>query len=200
MASVSFMSAAKLAELLQKADAGTGSVVSVISASRLALGKDPLHPTISIDFSKELISPYEPPKPRAIGAGDASARVIPDEQPAPSRMSRRSGAHWFELLGKRSEFGSLRDLLRAGLLDIERARPGSLEKLSRIKPRSKRIVARNKKMLFANEEMADEYGAQLAEGWWYGTNNSSQETKAWLERACSCASLRWGVDFKTNVA
>src|SRR5271163_4127878 len=53
MASVSYIAAAKLAGLLQKADAGAGLVVSVMTASSLALGKDPLHPTATIDFSKE---------------------------------------------------------------------------------------------------------------------------------------------------
>ena len=78
MASVTYIGAVKLAELLQKADAGAGLVVSVVSASRLALGKDPLHPSITIDFSKEAIGPYEPDKLKikeAVGLASASARV-----------------------------------------------------------------------------------------------------------------------------
>jgi hypothetical protein len=51
-----------------------------------------------------------------------------------------------------------------------------------------------------NEAMAAEFAEQLGSGWWYGTNNSAQETRAWLERACSCAGLTWGVEFKTNAA
>ncbi len=144
MASVSYIGAAKLAELLQTADAGAGLVVSVIGASRLALGKDPLHPSVTIDFSKEAISPYEPSKAKANGVADQTQSTIHVEAPSAPKASRRSGAHWYELLGNRKEFGSLRDLLRAALLDIEKARPGSLEKLSHIRPRSKRIVARDK--------------------------------------------------------
>jgi hypothetical protein len=199
MASVSYMGAAKLAELLQKADAGAGLVVSVSSASRLALGKDPLHPTITIDFSKESIVPYEPIKAKTIGNAEATPANIDTEQLAAVRMPRRSGSYWFEVLGTRSEVRSLRDLLRGSLLDIEKTKPGSLEKLSHIRPRSKRIVARDKKLLFASEAMSDEFAEQLGGGWWYGTNNSAQETHAWLQRACVCAGLTWGVDFKTNV-
>lgn len=199
MASVSYIGAAKLADLLQKADAGGGLVVSVISASRLALGKDPLHPTVAIDFSREAIAPYEPAKAKTNGIADAAVARTQVEAPTVSRKPRRSGSYWFQLLGTRMEFGSLRDLLRASLLEIEKARPGSLEKLSHIRPRSKRIVANDKKLLFADEAMSDEFGEQLGDGWWYGTNNSAQETRAWLERACSCAGVTWGIDFETNV-
>jgi hypothetical protein len=197
MASVSYIGAAKLAALLQKADAGAGLVVSVISVSRLALGKDPLHPTVAIDFSREAIAPYEPTKAKTNRIADDARTQV--EALTASKKPRRSGSYWFQLLGTRMEFGSLRDLLRTSLLEIEKARPGSLEKLSHIRPRSKRIVAHDKKLLFADEAMSNEFGEQLGNGWWYGTNNSAQETRAWLERACSCAGVSWGTDFKTNV-
>ncbi|HTZ66073.1 MAG TPA: hypothetical protein VMB83_01145 [Roseiarcus sp.] len=199
MASVSYMRAGKLAELLQKADGGAGLVVKVISASRLALGRDPLHPTIAIDFSKEAIAPYESVEGRTNAGIDVARTNLRADDPRANKATRRSGLHWFELLGNRSEFGSLRDLLRAALLAIESARPGSLEELCHIRPRSKRIVARDKKLLFTSEAMSEEFSEQLGDGWWYGTNNSAQETKAWLQRACSCAGLTWGSDFNTNL-
>ena len=46
--------------------------------------------------------------------------------------------------------------------------------------------------------MSDEFGEQLGNGWWYGTNNSAQETKAWLERACSCAGTLLGRRFQNE--
>jgi hypothetical protein len=104
-----------------------------------------------------------------------------------------------EFEGRRFEFGSLRELLGAGLKQLEAARPGTLEKLSRIMPKSKRIVAKDKRMLFKDDKLADEYGVPLMDGWWYGINNSAQETNAWLDRACSCAGLRWGTDFRTSL-
>ena len=73
-----------------------------------------------------------------------------------------------------------------------------LDKLTQIRPRSKRIVSRDRKLLFVNEKMAEDFGEPLGNGWFFGTNNNRQETGAWLERACKCAGLVWGKDFKTK--
>jgi hypothetical protein len=184
-----FISASKLVELVRSANKDGGMYV-VVKDNGLALGHDPVNPTISIDLSKEIIGPYN----------GSRAPAVVDLQPASTvRAARRAGEYWLEIHGKRLEFGSLRDLLGEGLRSIEAACPGSLEKLSHIKPKSKRIVARDKAMLFDSGELVDKYGEQLMTGWWYGTNNSSQETKTWLERACSCAGLKWGKDFRTNL-
>jgi hypothetical protein len=115
------------------------------------------------------------------------------------RPSRRGGQYWFELNGKRSEFHSLRDLLAGGLSALEDARPSTLEKLSHIKPRSRRIVARDPKELFDKDHLAKDYAEKLKDGWYYGTNNSANETNSWLERACSCAGLKWDTEFKTSI-
>jgi hypothetical protein len=193
MATVSFISASKLVELVQSANKGGEMYVRVVSGNRLALGNDPMNPTISIDLSKEAVGPYKK---------DQKAQAAEESQPQGNgvRATRRSGEYWIELHGKRTEFGSLRELLGQGLRSIEAARPGTLEKLSHIKPKSKRIVAHDKKMLFESEHLAKEFGQQLMNGWWYGINNSSQETSIWLERACECAGLKWGKEFRTNLS
>ena len=196
MATVSFISAAKLVELVRRADAGAGLFVRVLSSTRLALGKDPMKPTLAIDLSKENVAPYNPLGSKSHEIAEPAGPPV-DAVRVP-RSSRRSGRYSFELLGKHAEFGSLHELLGGALRDIEAARPGSLEKLSHIKPRSKRIVAPDKKLLFAIPRSGEKYGQPLGNGWWYGTNNSSQETNAWLERACSCAGLKWQTDLKTN--
>jgi len=116
-----------------------------------------------------------------------------------AKVARSSGTYWFEFKGQRTEFGSLKDLLSGGLRALEEARPGTLEKLSQIKPRSKRVVARDSKQLFDKEHLAEQFSERLADGWWYGTNNSKFETEAWLARACACSGLTWGMDFKTNL-
>jgi hypothetical protein len=191
MAVVSFVRASKLIELVQSANKGGEMYVRVVSGNRLALGNDPMNPTLSIDLSKETISPFKESKAHAVPEVDAS--------PSSVRAARRSGEYWFELHGKRHDFGSLRDLLGQALRSIEAECPGALEKLSHIRPRSKRIVAHDKKMLFDSEQLSNDYGERLMNGWWYGTNNSSQETKTWLERACTCAGLTWGTEFRTNL-
>ncbi len=197
MASVSFIPASKLIELVRAADAGAGMYVRVLSSTRLALGKDPMQPTWTIDLSKEHIVPYEPSRPN--GAESPIENKVSIRQTSETRATRRSGDYWFELLGQRSDFPSLREMLRAALLGLEEARAGTLDKLSLIKPRSKRIVALEKRLLFSNDAQVDEYAEQLGNGWWFGTNNSAQETNAWLERACSCAGLKWGREFRTSL-
>jgi hypothetical protein len=191
----SYLNSAKLIGLIKAADPNGEMFASVLSSARLAMGKDPLKPTHVIDFSTEAVAPFDPTKFKS----DEPVELIASADRV-SLSSRRSGSFWFELLGKqRSEFGSLRDLLRGALLEIEKARPGTLDELSQMKPRSKRIVARDPRNLFAKEKMAENFAKPLGEGWFYGTNNSRQETEDWLRRACKCAGLKWGVDFKTNV-
>jgi hypothetical protein len=193
MAIMSFISAAKLVELVKSANKGGEMYVRVVSGNRLALGNDPMNPTVSIDLSKEAFGPYKKEsKAQAVEESQSQANSV--------RATRRSGEYWIELHGKRFEFGSLRELLGQSLRSIEAERPGTLEKLSQIKPKSKRIVARDKKLLFDSEHLSDEYGEDLMTGWWYGINNSSQETSTWLKRACGCAGLKWGKDFRTNLS
>ncbi len=193
MAMMSFISASKLVELVKSANKGGEMYVRVVSGNRLALGNDPMSPTVSIDLSKETVGPYKK---------ESKAQTVEESQPPANsvRAARRSGEYWIELHGKRLEFGSLRELLGQSLRSIEAERPGTLDKLSHIKPKTKRIVAQDKKMLFDSEELSNKYGEKLMTGWWYGTNNSSQETSTWLERACGCAGLKWGKDFRTNLS
>ena len=55
MASIAFASVGKLIELLNVATGGEDAYVRVLSANRLALGVDPLHPTHLIDISREVL-------------------------------------------------------------------------------------------------------------------------------------------------
>jgi hypothetical protein len=195
MASATYITAAKLIDLVTTADPKKSMFLQVLSATRLGIGPDPLKPVAVIDLAREKIvslseEPLKAPEPaQPAGTDDLDGR----------RSSRRGGEYSFELNGKRSEFHSLRDLLAEGLRALEKARPGTLEKLSHIKPRSRRIVARDPKELFDKGHLAKKYADKLSDGWYYGTNNSGDETNAWLERACSCAGLKWGEEFKTSL-
>jgi hypothetical protein len=90
-------------------------------------------------------------------------------------------------------------LLAEGLRAFEAAKPGTLEKLPHIKPRSRRIVSRDPKQLFDKPHLAKDYAEKLNDDWYFGTNNSAMETNTWLQRACSCAGLLWDKDFKTSL-
>ena len=192
MAVMSFVSATKLTELINSANKGGKMYVRVLSGTRLAIGEDPMSPTSVIDLSKEEVFPFEPPKVAEPPSFPQSA--------IPARTSRHSGEYWYELSGKRTTAGSLRELLGHALRSIEVAHTGTLEKLCHIRPSSKRIVSRDKYKLFDSARLCDDYGEQLITGWWFGTNNSAQETNRWLQRACECAGLSWGRDFRTNLS
>lgn len=190
MASVSFLPTSKLIELLRAADPKGNMHVRVASGSRIVIGVDPMNPSYTIDLSKETLA--------QIDEGPAMGAVSPPTSIWRPKATRKSGDHWIELKGKRLNCGSLRELLGHGLRSLEAESPGTLDRLSQIKPRSKRIVARDRKMLFDAEHPV-EHSDELVDGWWYGTNNSAQETNAWLERACICAGLIWGKDIKTSL-
>lgn len=201
MANVSFISASKLVELVNAADTHNDMQVRVLSGSRLALGADPLQPTYMIDLSKEKIYPYNPAE-LTKSLDQPSISLLAARQTLnvnDSKVFRRRGNYWFEMNGHRLTCHSLKALLSEGLRELEKTRPGTLEKLSHIKLRSRRIVARDRKHLFDRGHLTEKYSERLVNGWWYGTNNSAEETNAWLCRACSCSGLTWVDDFKTSL-
>jgi hypothetical protein len=203
MANVSFIPRSKLVELLTGEETSGDTYVRVLTSSRLALGADPLHPAHVIDFWKERVSPYDasegttsPERPNTPPAVTEHAQPTNISNP---KLTRRGGSYWGELNGNRRNYGSLKELLADNLRLLEGIKPGTLEGLSQIRPRSKRIVARDPEHLFNNRDLARKYSEQLSNGWWYGTNNSAPETETWLQRACALAGLKWGIDFKTSL-
>lgn len=182
MAQVSFISATKLAKLLKNTNARGDTYVRVLTKNQLALGVDPLNPTHVIDFSEEAT--------RSISSEDTAQepRRPPERR---KRVSRRTGKYLLEIKGDEKECGSLKELLSEGLKALERHQPGTLAKLTTIRPRSKRIVARDPALLFKQPKLADKYAEKLINGWWFGTNNSADETVTWLRRGCDLAGLEW---------
>jgi hypothetical protein len=79
MANIAFASVGKLIELLNVATAGEDAYVRVLSANRLAVGVDPLHPTHLIDLSREVLlacnqleSPTNPASVLHFGSSDTN--------------------------------------------------------------------------------------------------------------------------------
>lgn len=185
MAVVSYVSSAKLVSLLTAADPKKNLNVRVLSATRLSLETSTFQQVATIDLAEEKI---------ISGADDVE--VMTAHEPS----SRRGGEYKISAFGESSVRHSLKDLLASGLNALEANRPGTLDKLSKIKKTTKRIVAHDPKKLFESESLADKFAAPLATGWWYGTNNSKQETEAWLKLACECADVKWNSkDFTINV-
>jgi hypothetical protein len=195
MASLSFISTIKLTDLLRTADPEGKMQVRVLSSTRLAIGIDPLKPTKVIDFAKETSGPLTNPEQDSL---TKDKQINPTETNV-IRLSRKRGDYWFELSGERTQANSLKQLLAESLLAMERAKPGFLEKLSHLKGRSKRIVARDRKQLFSSSHLVSEYSEVLTDGWFFGTNNSAAETKKWLGDAAKCVGGKLGDSFRTSL-
>lgn len=84
--------------------------------------------------------------------------------------------------------GSATRALITGLELLEELVPGTLEKLSIQKSRSKRPVSRTRNELF---DLATQlkYSHQLKNGYWVGTNNKSEEALNYVRRAVELAGL-----------
>jgi hypothetical protein len=185
MAVMQYMNSSSLVSLLKRADP-SGRMKVVLADNRLSLGDDPFNPTCVFDFASETTVPLDS---KEIGATvTASATFVSDT----------NGRYWIAFDGNRYAFRSLKEMLKAGLILLEKAKPGTLEKLSNIKPHSKRIVAHNRNELFDSKHLVEEFSEKLAGDWWVGTNNSAQEVRAWLERAIGCAGLVWNKDFRAG--
>lgn len=187
MAQVSFTQSKKLRDLLLKADPGGSLLVRVQSSTKLVLGHDPFNPIMTIDLAREAVKPYQK-------SSAAHGQVEEAQSTFKKKLPRQSGRHTLTLLGEQRDFPSLKELLAHALINIERAKPGTLEALSQIKPRSKRIVATSPTLLFEDQALCQEYSERLEGRWWYGTNNSRDETKRWIQRAAALAGLHWGRD------
>ena len=193
------ISASKLAELLSSIDENDNMYVRVLTESRLAVGADPDRPTLMVDLSKEKIGPYHRPQGDPLDAPLTNGPQAPLGNGTVLRSRRRSGDYSLEIRGRRQNCGSLKELLAVSLTALEEAIPGTLDKLSRVKGRSRHIVAREPSLLFSKRHLSEKYAEQLAPGWWYGTNNSAEQTQVWLKRACKLSGLKWGEDFQINL-
>jgi hypothetical protein len=204
MASLAYIRSRKLIELLHSADPAGEMYVTIAGTDRLAVGVDPLSPTTDIDFFQEAVraNSQRSLEGRPISTSDEHGtdqiRQMPFAASA-QRRGRNLGAHWYALNGNRTECRSVKELLIDGLRSIEAEYPGTLDKLSRLKKRTKRIVARERNDLFDQKHLIADHSEQLMRGWWVGTNNSSSETEAWLKQAVSCAGLIWGKEFQTSL-
>jgi hypothetical protein len=202
MAQVNFISATKLIELLIEANRLGQMNVRVLTTNQLALGIDPLHPSSVIDLSREVVRSLEQGKDQKTFEPQPMS-PLPAGPPRPHspslRSSRTTGKYYVEIKGNMIECRSLKEMLAKGLIAFEQHKPGTLEKLSKVRPRSKHIVAREPRHLFGKADNVEKYTERLVGDWWYGTNNSATETEAWLKRGAELSGLDWGRDVTTSL-
>lgn len=92
------------------------------------------------------------------------------------------------------KFGSATQLLIEGLNIIEEKVPGTLEKFSLRKGRSKRAVARTRAELY-DYPHPDSHSAVLKSGYFVATNNKDPEARGFLREAAEISGLKWGKNF-----
>lgn len=185
-----FIPTMKLVDLLRTAEGQGNTYAQITEKGQLALGPDPLHPASIIDLSGEVI--------RSIVTNSTTVELSPEKPLAARRLSRQTGKYLLDIRGKTNVCTSLKELLAEGLRGLEQHKAGTLDRLSKVKHRTRRIVAREARDLFDKPHLAQDYAEQLMPGWWYGTNNSADETRRWLKQACEIAGLEWGKTFTTD--
>ena len=116
--------------------------------------------------------------------------ALPPQWKLPAFAGRATGSYRLALEGEIYAARSQKELLLIGLCAIERARPGTLAKLSADKTRTKRAVAKERSALNDNPEIAERFSQEIEGGWWVLTNNSYAETEKFLRRAGFHAGLK----------
>lgn len=166
-----------------------------IDGGVLKLGTLPFHEEHALDFASEsLVSSKGETGTVSVASAPPTAMQISPR----SRLLRSGGRYLYFIKGAIVECGSLKELLKKGILAIEKHCPTLLSDLAKLKGRTRRIVATKPGDLFADAELT-KYAEQLKPGWYYGTNNNKTTTRDWLKEACEIAGLKWGEDFEVSI-
>lgn len=188
-----------LGGLLKDATAA-GCRLAWVEDGRLLAGAQVREAAFSIDFAGERLVAVADRRPDGVAHHPDDSRQARLNDPViarapsadvvspPSLSGRRTGNFSLILEGKLHYAKSQRELLRDGLQAIERARPGTLEKLSMEKARTKRPVSRRREGLYEDVKLA-KHADQIEGGWWVATNNSFSEVEKYLRRAAYHAGL-----------
>jgi hypothetical protein len=179
-------------ELLHAADPKGVMYVKILTTTQLGIGANPLQHSSVIDLAREEIRSAAAEPLTAVD--DADSRVAPTVSPPSQRQPRRTGKYLLSFKGTDYDCLSLKHMLAEFLKAAEKHHPGTLENLSHVQPRTKKIVARNRSDLSNVPEKLDEFAEELMPGWWYWTNNSADETVSWIKRGCTSAHLRFDHD------
>lgn len=114
--------------------------------------------------------------------------------PGPMRPSSgsRSKIVGFVLDGKRMEIGVANRTLAEVLKEFQRRDAGFMARFApQTAGRTRRLVAQNRDDLYEAEDLR-EYSLDLENGWWLGTNISTESARRNIELACKVAGVRFG--------
>lgn len=151
-------------------------------AEGLVVGVFPT-PEMRFDFAIEALVPVRPgsvPEKRIISLLGQAKRVV-------RKYEIETGEAIYTV-------GSATQMLIEGLNIIEEKFPGTLEKLSDDKKRTKRPVARNREDLY-DVPHPHNHSAELKSGYFVATNNKDHEARGFLRSAAEIAGLEWDKTF-----
>jgi hypothetical protein len=163
-----------------------------IDGGVLKLGKLPFHEEYALDFASESLT-----SSKRSSAGTPVPASVTYESPRDG-LVRRGGRYMYFIKGEYVACGSYKELLKKGILAIEKHYPALLPELAKVKGRTRRIVATKPGELF-NDLALSKFAEPLKPGWFYGTNNNKTTTRDWLKLACEIAGLKWGEDFEVSI-
>jgi hypothetical protein len=121
---------------------------------------------------------------RTNSAGSNRPETAPTEisnEQGSVRLPRRGGKYELNLLGKRIEVHSLKDVLKSAILVVEREKPGFIEKLALHRTsKGRRIVARRPEEIYPGKPQLVHCAEKLDSRWWYDTNVSKNQCQRYL--------------------
>ena len=117
--------------------------------------------------------------------------VIPSRDPA--SPPRRTGGHAFVLRGERTEAPSLKEMYVACLLELAKLEEGFLDRLARMRTKSRRIIAKDPEDLYLRSPtLAEQFAVRLIGPWWVDVNLSRSQVELRLKQACAILDLSFG--------
>lgn len=174
---------------------GAGCRLAWVEKGSLVLGERWGEARFAVDFTAEALQPVhgdgtvglaaEPQAERGRDVRPSASEPAATPRwvdPGPVPGGRRTGHFALILEDQLIPARSQRELLRLALQAMERARPGTLDKLSAEKGRTKRPVARRRELLYEDAKLS-RYAEFIEGGWWMATNNSFSEVEKFIRRA-----------------
>ena len=159
--------------------------VTIPNSRTIAIGPPDAPRQYMFDLADErLISSGEPRRGLGDENGGFNLNLLP-----PGKANRITGRFTFVHGSVEFARNSLADILEAVLVYLEERKPGTLAQLSAVKKRTRRIVSRDRAQLFDRAHLANKHARKIKGNWWMGTNNSKDETRKWISRACDIAGI-----------
>jgi hypothetical protein len=119
-----------------------------------------------------------------IGIGETTNLEQVEELPPSQRAkhTRRGGTYPYVVNGSAREAYGLKGVLKDVLIEMEKAKKGSLVRLSQYRtPRGRRIIARRDVEIYpGNQELVEKSAERLNDDWWYDTNISNSQLKKYI--------------------